>query len=65
MPWVSGDLTRARRKFCVGQRAWVDWPSESFAEKDQDRQMRGLPVGGLDKKHLSLHITVSIDWQRG
>lgn len=45
----SRDLIRARRKFCVGQYAWVDWPSESFAEKDQDRQVRGLSVGGLDK----------------
>lgn len=44
--------THARRKFrdCVGLGAWVDWPSESFAGKDQDRQARGLPVGGRDKK---------------
>lgn len=58
------DLIRACRKFCVGQSAWVDWPSESFVEKDRDRQTRGLPVGGLDKKHLPLHVTVSIDLRR-
>lgn len=53
--------THACRKFRdrVGQCAWVDWPSESFVGKDQDRQVRGLSVGGLDKKHLSLYITVS------
>lgn len=60
----SRDLTRAYRKFCVGQYVWVDWPSESFAEKDQDRQARGLPVGGLSKKHLLSYITVSIDSRR-
>lgn len=55
------DQTYAYRKFCVGQYAWVDWPSESFTGKDQDRQTRRIPVGRLDKKHLPLYITVSID----
>lgn len=47
--------TYAYRKFCVGQYAWVDWPSETFAGKDQDRQTRRIPVGRLDKKNIHHH----------
>jgi len=56
----SHDQTYAYRKFCVGQYAWVDWPSKSFAGKDQDRQARRILVGRLDKKHLPLYIPLYI-----